>query len=80
MIPIKVLLTGLAGVSLSMANISGIVTDTGSTPIAGAVVKLEKGGQTATTAADGSFTLACKAILPGQWQAVTEWSVCENNR
>jgi uncharacterized protein (TIGR02145 family) len=54
---IKVLLTGLVGVSLCMANISGIVTDTGTTPISGAVVQLEKGGQTATTAADGSFTL-----------------------
>ena len=57
MVPIKALLTGLAGVSLCMANISGIVTDTGTTPIAGAIVKLEKGGQTATTEADGSFTL-----------------------
>jgi uncharacterized protein (TIGR02145 family) len=40
-----------------MANITGVVTDTGSTPIAGAIVKLETGGWTATTAADGSFTL-----------------------
>ena len=64
MILIKALLAGLAGVSLCMANISGIVTDTGSTPIPGAVVQLEKGGQTATTGADGSFTLATTAILP----------------
>ena len=57
MIPIKALLTGLLGVSACMASISGVVTDTGSTPIAGAVVKLETDGWTATTAADGSFTL-----------------------
>jgi uncharacterized protein (TIGR02145 family) len=62
---IKALLAGLVGVSLCMANISGIVTDTGSTPISGAMVLLEKGGQTATTAADGSFTLVTSAgILP----------------
>ena len=67
MIPIKALLTGLVGVSLCMANIGGIVTDTGSTPISGATVQLEKGGQTATTGADGSFTLVTStAILPGK--------------
>ena len=66
MVPIKTLLTGLFGVSLCMADISGIVTDTGTTPISGAVVRLEKGGQTATTGADGSFTLIISnAILPG---------------
>jgi hypothetical protein len=32
----------LVGVSLCLANISGIVTDTGSTPIPGAVVQLEQ--------------------------------------
>jgi len=64
MVLIKALLAGLAGVSICMANISGIVTDTGTTPISGAVVQLEKGGQTATTEADGSFTLATTAILP----------------
>jgi len=62
---IKALLAGLVGVSLCLANISGVVTDTGSTPISGAVVQLEKGGQTATTAADGSFTLVTgTGILP----------------
>ena len=67
MVQIKALLTALAGVSLSMADISGIVTDTGTTPIAGAVVKLEKGGQSATTRADGSFTLvSSSAILAGK--------------
>jgi Fibrobacter succinogenes major domain (Fib_succ_major). len=55
---IKGLLAGLTGVSLCMANISGIVTDTGTTPIAGVVVQLEKGGQTATTGSDGRFTLS----------------------
>jgi uncharacterized protein (TIGR02145 family) len=66
MIPIKAFLTGLAGVSLSMANISGKVTDTGTTPIAGAVVKLENTGWTAITGADGSFTLGANmGILPG---------------
>jgi uncharacterized protein (TIGR02145 family) len=57
MVFIKALLTGLLGVSLCMPNISGIVTDTGTTPISDAVVQLEKGGQTAPTGADGSFTL-----------------------
>ena len=61
----KALLAGLFGVSLCLANISGVVTDTGSTPISGAVVQLEKGGQTAITGADGSFTLVTSAgILP----------------
>jgi uncharacterized protein (TIGR02145 family) len=66
MILIKALVTGLVGVWLCMANISGIVTDTGSIPISGAVVQLETGGQTATTGADGQFTLVVNAaILPG---------------
>jgi uncharacterized protein (TIGR02145 family) len=50
----------LATISLGFCqsvNISGRVTDTGSAPIAGAIVTLEKGGQTATTGADGSFSL-----------------------
>lgn len=63
MVPIKALLTGLIGVSICMANISGTVTDTGTTPISGAVVQLEKGGQTATTGADGSFTLVTSAVV-----------------
>jgi uncharacterized protein (TIGR02145 family) len=67
MILIKASLTGLVGVSLSMANISGIVTDTGTTPISGGVVQLEKGGQTATTGTDGRFTLVVStAILSGK--------------
>ena len=63
---LKVFLTGLVIVSLCMADISGIVTDTGSTPITGAVVQLEKGGQTATSGADGRFTLVVSTdIYPG---------------
>jgi uncharacterized protein (TIGR02145 family) len=63
---IKTVLTGLSVVSLCMADISGIVTDTGGkTPLSGAVVKLEAGGLTATTGTDGRFTLVFKtAILP----------------
>jgi uncharacterized protein (TIGR02145 family) len=63
---IKALLAGFAGVSICMANISGIVTDTGGTTlIAGAVVQLEKGGQLDTTDADGNFTLTTTtAVLP----------------
>jgi uncharacterized protein (TIGR02145 family) len=63
---IKALLAGFVGVSLCMANISGVVTDTsGTTPIAGAVVQLEKGGQIDTTDVDGNFSLVTStAILP----------------
>jgi hypothetical protein len=65
MVLIKALLAGLFCVSLCMANISGIVTDTGTTPISNAVVQLEKGGQIDTTDANGSFTLTTTtAILP----------------
>ena len=52
-----VLLTAFAVFSQQI-NIRGTVTDTsGVTPIAGAVVKLEKYGVTDTTTADGSFVL-----------------------
>jgi uncharacterized protein (TIGR02145 family) len=66
MMMIKALCAGFAAVSLCVAqsvNISGKVTDTGSTPIAGAIVSLEKGGQTATSGADGSFTLTGNANI-----------------
>lgn len=68
MVPIYALLIGLVGVSLCMANISGIVTDTGTTPIPGVVVQLEKGGQKDTTEANGSFSLVIgtTGILPGE--------------
>jgi uncharacterized protein (TIGR02145 family) len=61
MVITKSILIGAIAVSVCIAqsvNISGKVTDTGGTPLPGAVVRLEKGGQTATTGADGNFTLA----------------------
>jgi uncharacterized protein (TIGR02145 family) len=63
----KVLLSGLFVFSLCSADISGIVTDTsGTIPLSGAVVKLEKSGRVVTTAADGRFTLVSNtAILLG---------------
>ena len=67
MLTIKAFLTGIVGVSLCMANINGIVTDTGTAPLSGAVVQLEKGGQTATTGTDGRFTLTVStAVLSGK--------------
>jgi len=51
----KALLTGLFCISLCMADICGIVTDTGATPIAGALVWLENVGQTAITGARWPF-------------------------
>ena len=39
-------------------NISGTVTDSAGVPVAGATVQLEKAGTTATSGADGKFTLA----------------------
>jgi uncharacterized protein (TIGR02145 family) len=67
MIIIKALLSGLLGFSLCMADISGTVTDTsGTIPLSGATVQLEKDGRTATTGADGRFALAVgTAVLPG---------------
>jgi hypothetical protein len=62
---VKALLTGLFGASLCMANISGTVTDTGTTPILNAIVQLENGGQIDTTDENGNFTLTTTtAILP----------------
>ena len=59
---IKALSAGLFAVSVCIAQISvtisGKVTDsTGVTPIAGATVRLEKGGLPTTSGADGSFTI-----------------------
>ena len=72
MVQIKALLAGLVGVSLCMADISGIVTDTGTTPIAGVVVQL-MGGPTATTGADGRFTLveSTSGVLHGKSMALS---------
>lgn len=69
MILCKALFAGLAAVSLCIAqsvNISGKVTDTGGTALPGAVVSLEKGGQTTTTGADGSFLLSGNANIISQ--------------
>ena len=63
----KMLLAVMAGVALGWADISGVVTDTGAIPIAGAVVQLAHGRQTAITGADGSFTLVVStAVLHGK--------------
>jgi uncharacterized protein (TIGR02145 family) len=64
MIIIKALLTGLTGASLCIADISGIVTDTGSIPLSGALVQLENGGQKSTTGTDGRFVLALNTAIP----------------
>jgi uncharacterized protein (TIGR02145 family) len=55
---IKTLLVGLVGATLCIADISGIVTDTGGVPISGAIVWLENGGQKDTTESNGTFTLS----------------------
>ena len=58
---IRLLLAGMLLVSAGIVqgvNISGLVTDTSGVAIAGAAISLEKGGQTATSAADGKFTLS----------------------
>jgi len=63
MIAIKSLLAGLVAVSVCMAiSISGTVTDTGGKPIAGAKVYLEQNKDSATSGADGSFTLGATGI------------------
>lgn len=56
----KTLLAVAIAVSVCISQnvtISGIVTDTGGTPIEGAAVQLEKAGLPTTTGADGSFTI-----------------------
>ena len=64
MILIKALLTVLIGVSLCIADISGIVTDTsGTISLSGAAVQLEKSGQTAVTGVDGRFTLVVSTVV-----------------
>jgi hypothetical protein len=53
-----VLVFGTAMVHAQTINISGKITDTsGVTPLVGVIVTLEKAGLTATTGADGNFTL-----------------------
>ena len=61
MIITKLLLAGalfVFAINAQDVNISGIVKDTSGAPLAGAVVRLEKGGQTVNTEADGVFTFA----------------------
>ena len=68
----KALLTCLFGVSLCMANISGIVTDTGTTSIVGAVVQLENGGQKVITGSDGRFVIDFgTVVLPGKSKSLS---------
>jgi hypothetical protein len=45
------------------ANLSGTIVDTAGAPVAGATVKLEKLGLTATSGANGSFTLGSATSL-----------------
>ena len=69
MATIKALFAGLAAVWMCRAqdiNISGIVTDTGGSPIAGAVVRLENRGLPTITEADGKFTIANTVGINGQ--------------
>jgi uncharacterized protein (TIGR02145 family) len=64
---IKMIFTGLVAASVCMAAMSGKVTDTSGTAISGAFVKLETGGQSATTGTDGSFSLSVSnAVIPGK--------------
>jgi len=66
MTTIKIFFAILFTACISIAQnitISGIVTDTGTAPLPGAVVKLEKNGLTATTGADGAFTLTNVGII-----------------
>jgi len=66
------MLLGMAAGSVCIAesvNVSGKVTDIGGTPLPGAIVSLENGGQTATTGIDGSFTLAGTNVINVSFQA-----------
>lgn len=53
---------GQSGIAISL---SGIVKDSSGAPIAGAAIRLEKGTATATSGADGKFTLAAATALRG---------------
>ena len=68
------LLIGICAVSVCVAqsiNISGKVTDTGGTPLSGAMVKLVNAGLTATTGADGNFTLTSTCVHGQNNQSLT---------
>ena len=63
---LKSFLIGLTLISVSVAqaiNIEGKVTDSLSTPLTGASVKLEKAGLTAMTLSDGCFSLSTILII-----------------
>lgn len=47
-------------------NISGVVTDSAGTAVAGAVVELERGGLSATSGNDGKFSLAGTVSIAGK--------------
>jgi uncharacterized protein (TIGR02145 family) len=69
---VKALISVLIVASVSIAQgikISGKVTERTGTAISGALVKLEKGGQTAITGADGNFTLLGNAGSVRQFSA-----------
>lgn len=60
---IKMFFTGLIAASVSIAAISGKVTDISGKAISGALVQLEGGGQTTTSGEDGSFTLSTSIAI-----------------
>jgi formylglycine-generating enzyme required for sulfatase activity len=65
MAALRSLLIGIFAVSVCAAqsiNISGQVTDTGGTPLPGAIVTLVNAGLTATTGGNGSFTLTSTSV------------------
>jgi uncharacterized protein (TIGR02145 family) len=71
---IQALFAIVAAVSVCIAqsvSITGKVTDTAGTAISGALVRLEKGGQTATSGADGSFALTPVGVLGQNNQSLT---------
>jgi formylglycine-generating enzyme len=74
MVYLKSFLIGIFAVSVCVAQsitISGQVTDTGGTPLPGAIVKLVNDGLTAITGADGNFTLASTGVHGHNNQSLT---------
>jgi len=74
---LKAIFAVLISVSASLSldiTIRGTVTDTGITPLSGAVVKLEKYGLNTTTDSHGKFTLSgAVGINPGFKQLHPQW-------
>jgi uncharacterized protein (TIGR02145 family) len=58
--------------SSQTVNIGGTVTDAAGAPLAGAAVRLENGGQSAATAADGGFLLSGPAAVVMQNRGFVE--------